>query len=487
MGALSELKPHDVFNYFEQITKIPRSSYNEKAISDYIRNWALALNIEGLEVIQDEMYNLVIRKPASKGYEASQTVIIQGHLDMVAEKYTETSFDFSTQPLNIFIEGDYIKAKGTTLGADNGVAVAYAMAIIADASLAHPPLEVILTTVEEAGMDGAHALKPELITGTRLINIDSEEEGVFLSSCAGGARVTVGLDIEYTELDKKEYSSFRLYVGGLRGGHSGMDIDKEKGNSNKIIARVLNSLKTPYVLFNLTGGAKDNAIPRQSWACIYIEDQHVDAFKQEVEAINHIIKKEYEATEDNLLVELKDFMANTKNVFSEQTKQRLISLLLYIPSGVCHMSAKLAGLVETSNNLGVVRKIDTKTIFLTCAVRSSVDTRKEALIQLIKNIADTFGATFEVNSSYPGWEYSESSALRSVFVDTYKELYNKEAKVVAIHAGVECGIFMDKKEGLDAISFGPNMHDVHTPQEKLSISSTKNTYEFLLKVLKNLK
>ena len=482
MEVLANCKPTDVFGYFEEICKIPHGSYNEKGISDYILNWAMGL---GLECKQDALYNLIIKKPATPGYENAPGVILQGHTDMVCEKNADVDFDFAKDPLNIYIDGDYVKAKGTTLGADNGVAVAMCMAILADNNLQHPAIEVVLTTVEEAGMDGAKGIDTSSLKGTRFINIDSEEEGVFLSSCAGGATMRIFLDLQYEELSADNLAQCRIFVGGLKGGHSGMDIAKEKGNSNRILGRVLDGLKTPYRLACLEGGSKNNAIPREAFADIYVANDDMDKLKAEVEDIKKAIVKEYEHSDEGLFIRI-DQAQNSQRVFTENTKKSAIGLLLGIHHGVEHMSVTLEGLVETSNNLGVV-KIEDDVMTITCAVRSSVESRKWALVRRISVVAEAMGARVEVSEGYPGWTYSLVSPLREIFKDVYKLRYGKEAEILAIHAGVECGIFADKMPGLDMISFGPNMAYVHTPDEQLSISSTASCYGFLLDVLKSMK
>ncbi|MCL2376647.1 MAG: aminoacyl-histidine dipeptidase [Defluviitaleaceae bacterium] len=482
MAVLANCKPVDVFHYFEEICKIPHGSRNEKAISDYIRDWARGL---GLEVIQDDVLNLIIKKPATAGYEASSTVIIQGHTDMVCEKNADVEFDFTKDPLDIYVDGDYVKARGTTLGADNGIAVAMAMAILADKSLVHPALEIVLTTVEEAGMDGAKGIDASHLKGTRFINIDSEEEGVFLSSCAGGASVRITMDLAYEALPTGDYVAYKLFVGGLKGGHSGMDIDKERGNSNRLLARVLDVVKTPYLLSCIDGGSKDNAIPREAFAIVHVKKDDVEKLKQEVGEYEKLLVAELQHSDPGLFVKVEQTEAASQ-AFTEDVKKRAVTLLLTVPFGVDHMSASLPGLVETSNNLGVV-KIEDGVLKINCAVRSSVESRKWALCRRIAAIAEAFGATYMLTEGYSGWSYSPHSELREIFKDVYKKKYGKDAQILAIHAGVECGIFADKMPGLDMISFGPNMHDVHTPDERVSISSTANCYAFLLDVLAAMK
>ena len=482
MSILANCKPTDVFMYFEEICKIPHGSWNEKALSDYIYNWAKGL---GFEVVQDNLHNLIIRKPAAPGYENSPTVIIQGHLDMVCEKNSDVGFDFEKDPLDIYIDGDYIKARGTTLGADNAIAVAMAMTLLADKTAVHPAIEVVLTTVEEMGMDGAKAVDPKNLTGKRLINMDSENEGVFLSSCAGGARMAVKLDIQRITLPADDFIAYNIFIGGLKGGHSGMDIAKERGNANKLMGRLLDSIKIPYYLADLGGGSKDNAIPREAWAKIYVDPDKASEISREIEEYAAVLVQELKHSDGGLFVKLEEAEVGSR-VFSEDTQKKAIDLLIAIPNGVAHMSIALPGLVETSNNLGVVG-IEGDVIKYTCAVRSSIESRKWALIRNVSVIAEAMGAIVQVSDGYPGWAYDPNSQLREIFTTVYRNKYGKEAQILAIHAGLECGVFADKIPGLDMISFGPDMHDVHTPDERLSISSTANCYEFLLDVLAAMK
>jgi len=482
MAVLANCKPTDVFHYFEQICKIPHGSRNEKALSDYIRDWAKGL---GYQVVQDELHNLIIKKPATPGYEAAGAVILQGHTDMVCEKNGDVKFNFMKDPLDIYVDGDFVKARGTTLGADNGIAVAMAMAILADKTLEHPPLEIVLTSVEEAGMDGAKAVDASHLTAKRLINIDLGEEGIFLSSCAGGCYVYVRLDLAYQPLPSGDFAAYKLFVGGLQGGHSGIDIDKELGNSNKLLARMLDTIKTPYHLAEVDGGSKTNAIPREAFAIIHVDKGTVEGLKKEAEELGKVFAAELQHSDAGVFVSLEPTTSNGQ-IFTCDTKKSVVSLLLALPHGVEHMSAALPGLVETSNNLGVVKVID-GVLDIPCAVRSSSESRKWAFARRITVIGESFGAKCETSGGYAGWQYSPQSELRDIFTKIYAEKFGKPANVVAMHAGVECGIFADKMPGLDMIALGPEMHGIHTPEEKLSISSTQRTYEFLLDVLKSLK
>jgi len=481
MPVLSNCKPADVFQYFETICGIPHGSWNEKALSDHIHHWALDL---GLESHQDKLYNLIIRKPASAGYETATPVILQGHIDMVCEKNTDMEFDFAKDPLDIYIDGDCIKARGTTLGADNGIAVAMAMAILADKTLQHPALEVVLTTVEEAGMDGAKAIDGGLLKGKRFINMDSGEDNTFLVSCAGGARVFARLPAKRQPLPAGDYAVLEIFISGLKGGHSGMDINKGRGNSNVILGRVLDCIQTEFYLADIGGGSKDNAIPREAWATIALPTAKTDDAKAAIAAFAKVLTSEYQHSDTDLQIVVQA-AARPEHVYTQAAAGKAVALLLTIPNGVARMSDTLTYLVETSNNLGVVQAHEDAIAF-TCAVRSSVDSRKWALTRTISAICDAMGAQYEVTDGYSGWAYSPQSALRDVFQRVYKQKFDNEAEILAIHAGVECGIFAEKLEGLDMVSIGPNMYDVHTPEERLSISSTCKTYGLLLDVLREL-
>ena len=484
MRVLEKLNPCEVFKYFEDISQIPRGSGNEQAISDYLVKFAKELN---LEVIQDEANNIIIRKPATKGYENAKGVIMQGHMDMVCEKNKGTEHDFEKDPLKLRIDGDKIFATGTTLGADNGIAVAYGMAVLAG-NYEHPAIELLVTTDEEVGMSGAIALDGKNIKGKILLNIDSEEEGEFLVSCAGGARNTINLAINW-EKASEEKVAYELSVKGLRGGHSGMEINKARGNSNKLMGRVLNELsgKIEFQIGLLNGGSKNNAIPREADALIVISEKDEVILKEVVLKVEGELKAELRVQDSNvaLVVEKQEVMPI--DVFTKETTKKAIQLLQLIPNGVEVMSMDMEGLVQTSTNLGVVTTTD-KVLSFDSATRSSVNSQKWAFIEKIQNVVDVIGAELVVSSSYPSWEYSPESEVREIAKKVYKNITGEEAKLTAIHAGVECGLLSEKVEGgLDMISFGPNMADVHTPDEHVSISSTKNVWEFLLELLKALK
>ncbi len=481
--VLKDLSPDLVFCYFEDITRIPRGSGNEKAISDYLVSFAKKHN---LEVIQDEALNVIIKKSGSKGYENAPTVILQGHMDMVCEKNKEVEHNFEKDPLNIRIEGDFIKAAGTTLGADNGIAVAYCLAILSSKDISHPPLEVLITTEEETGMGGASSIKKENLSGKILINIDSEEEGELLSSCAGGVRNRVKLKIEKEEV-KEGFMPLKLIIKGLKGGHSGMEIDKGRGNANKLIGRVLNDLNSNLDIYitEINGGAKMNAIPREAEAIILAKEKDKVALEALVAKWKETLKNELKNSDSEVIVQIEKLEKKVEKTFTKDLGGRIIELLMLIPNGVQTMSMDIKGLVQSSTNLGVVTTDHNKVTFES-AIRSSVKSLKYDIVKRVETVAKLTGAEMTLESEYPEWEYRADSYIRDVFVKVYKDMYNKEPKITAIHAGLECGILKDILGDLDMISFGPNMYDVHTPEERLSISSTERTFQYLLNVLKNI-
>ncbi|MCX7904240.1 MAG: aminoacyl-histidine dipeptidase [Caloramator sp.] len=484
MSVLSHLDPKEVFYYFEEITKIPHGSGNEKAISDWLVNFAKEHN---LEVIQDKANNIIIKKPGTKGYENAPTVILQGHMDMVCEKNKDTVHDFEKDPLKLRIEGDYIYATGTTLGADNGIAMAYALAILASKDIPHPPLEVLLTVEEETGMGGAMALDGSLLNGRILINMDSEEEGKLLVSCAGGVRTRHILNIDWDNAPQG-LSPYVISIRGLKGGHSGMEIDKGRGNSNKIMGRILNDLLNnfEFELAEINGGSKMNAIPRECDAVILINENDREKVEAKIKEWDAILKNELSASDPSISVTLNKHDAKIEKVFSKETKEKAIAALMLIPNGIKTMSMHIAGLVESSTNLGVVAT-EGNTVRFESAVRSSVRSLKYAILEEAKTVAKVLGIELIADSDYPEWQYNPNSRIREIMIDVYKEMFGKEPEIYAIHAGVECGLLGEKLGGADMISFGPNLYDVHTPEEHMSISSVQRMWKYLLNVLASIK
>ena len=478
MKKLAGLQPESVFGYFEEICSMPHGSGNTKIISDYLVKFAQE---QGLEYIQDELNDVIIFVPGTCGMEDHAPVIIQGHMDMVCEKDADCPINMDTDGLDITHDGNYVFAKGTTLGGDDGIAVAFAMALAADKNIPHPPLELVITVDEETGMFGAAGIDLSMLKGRLLLNIDSEEEGIFTVSCAGGARSTIHMPITR----KAVYGpAIRLVVGGLQGGHSGVEIHKNRANANKVMGEFMGRIleKMPLCLVSFVGGSKDNAIPR---TC----EVHAIALGMELESINTIaaqLQEEIRANfaEPEATVEAFNSDALGGNAISAEETAKLVSLLREVPNAIQAWSEKIPGLVQTSLNLGVAKL--TEEFTLTWSVRSSVNQEKQALLAKLRSIAESYGGSYSQVGEYPAWEYKEDSVLRDTMVNVYTRMYDKAPEVVAIHAGLECGLLGEKLPGLDAVSIGPEMHDIHTSREKLGIASTRRTWEFVQEVLKAL-
>lgn len=470
MRILEGLRPEAALRYFEEICAIPHGSRDTKRISDYCAAFAQA---HGLRYVQDAANNIVIYKPATAGYETHPTVILQGHLDMVCEKDADCDIDFSKDGLRLAHDGTDIFARGTTLGGDDGIAVAYALAVLASDELAHPALEAVFTVDEEIGMLGAAALDMSLLKGRVLLNCDSEDEGILTVSCAGGATSALTLPIDRAP---QSGDVWRVGVTGLIGGHSGVEINRGRANANKLLAALLRGLALQ--LISIDGGSKDNAIPRSSTAYVLGREKNLPQLLRDrwLELKAALPSGETEA----------DFFcepaASDRAPMDHESSTRAIELLNRLPNGVQAMSADIDGLVQTSLNLGILTT-DDDAMRMTFSVRSSVNAEKTALIESLKEIGESFGAKYGESGAYPAWEYRHESRLRAVMVDTYERLFGEKPVVEAIHAGLECGIFSDALEGLDAVSFGPQMHDIHTSRERLNIASVERTWDYLIAVL----
>ena len=408
-------------------------------------------------------------------------MIIQGHMDMVCEKDADCPIDMQTQGLDIAHDGQYVYAKGTTLGGDDGIAIAYALALLADKTIAHPPLEVVITVDEETGMFGAADIDLSMLKGRKLLNIDSEEEGIFTVSCAGGARGTVRMSAPRRAV----YGPcVKLTVDGLQGGHSGVEIHKNRANANKIMGMFLGRIQElmPVAITSLQGGAKDNAIPRSCTVTLVALGMHIERINAVAEQLQKEVRENYD--EPEAVIRGDDVDALGGNAISAEDSRKLIALLNAVPNGVQAWSKDIEGLVQTSLNLGVAELSDD--LRLTFAVRSSVNTEKRALLDQLKAIAEEFEGSYSEVGDYPAWEYKKDSVLRDTMVQVYSRMFGKQPEVVAIHAGLECGLLSEKLPGLDCVSIGPEMHDIHTSREKLGIASTERTWNFILEVLKNL-
>lgn len=475
---LAGLAPEPVFAYFEKLCSIPHGSGNTKAISDHLVSFARE---QGLRYIQDALNNVIIFADATPGYEDHAPVIIQGHMDMVCEKDPDCPVDMEKEGLDVTHDGQYVFAKGTTLGGDNGIAVAYALALLADKTIPHPPLEVVLTVDEETGMFGAAGIDLSMLKGRTLLNIDSEEEGIFTVSCAGGARATVTLPVERRPV----YGPcLRLTVEGLQGGHSGVEIHKNRANANKVMGEFLSRVQQlmPVCITKLSGGAKDNAIPRSCEVTLVALGMYIERINDVAAQLQQQIRQQFD--EPDAIVRGDDVDALGGNALTTECSAKLIALLNAAPNGVQAWSKDIDGLVQTSLNLGVA-ELDEQ-LCLTFAVRSSVNAEKTELLAKLMTLAEFNGAQYSHMGDYPAWEYKADSRLRDTMVSVYQRMFQKEPQVIAIHAGLECGLFSEKLPGLDCVSIGPEMHDIHTSREKLGIASTERTWNFILEVLKNL-
>ena len=478
MSLLLNTEPKRVFHYFEEIAAIPHASYNTKPIANYLVDFAKA---HDLRYHRDEYDNVIIFKKAFSGYEASQPIIIQGHSDMVAEKEVDCVHDFDIDGLKLLIDGDYLKAAGTTLGGDDGIALAIALAILEDDTLKHPALEAVFTANEEVGLLGASQLDASVLTGTRLINLDSEEEGFLLAGCAGGLTAQSTFTMRYQEMQSP---GFEVVIDGLKGGHSGMEIDKNRANANILMGRFLHRLdgQIEYSLAEINGGQKDNVITRNNQVLILTE-AHNEAVLTSVSAsLEEELRKEYHGSDDLITVRVNKLGTESRPVLHPVDKEKLIFFLMNSPFGVIKMSNDIAGLVETSINLGRISSTP-QGVDICFGIRSSIGSAKAALTEQVKYLTEFLGGEFTVNGEYPAWEYQDNSPLREIMQKTYQTMFGQEIKVTAIHAGLECGIFYDKISGLDCVSLGPDVFDVHSPNERLSISSVARTYQYLLQVL----
>ncbi|CUH93173.1 aminoacyl-histidine dipeptidase [Herbinix luporum] len=475
---LAEMDYKGIFKYFSEISKIPRGSGNEEEISEYLVRFAKS---HGLEYNKDLANNVIIIKEASPGYEYEPAIMLQGHMDMVCEKEKDSTHDFLKDGIKLLVDGDFLHADGTTLGADNGIALAYILALLSDETLKHPRIEAVITTDEEVGMNGAKALDLSALKAQYMINLDSEEEGYLLASCAGGLTGTCTLPLKRVSEEGKK---IRISIGGLKGGHSGMDIVNNRTNANKLLARLLFDLreKVSFALLHMEGGNKDNVIPREAFAELVIEAEMYQQFSQKIDEIMQVYKKELRSSEPDLEYSLNDLGDGEYKVLHPVSFEKLLFLMIQIPYGVQVMSSDIEGLVESSLNLGIFRLEDEQAVICN-SVRSSKSSYKKYISDRLKYLVNFLGGEYIVRSEYPAWEFNKESKLRDHLQRLYKEMYGKEMKVEAIHAGLECGLIAEKMPGIDIVSIGPDMSRVHTIEERLSISSTIRVYKFLERVI----
>lgn len=479
MQDLYSLEPKEVMKWFLELEKIPRESGNEKAVSDYLMNFAKE---RGFKAFQDQENNVIIHKPGTAGYENSDAVIIQGHMDMVCEKAPDSTHNFLTDPIEVYVDGDLLRAKGTTLGADDGVAVAIAMAILDSNDIPHPPIEALITTSEETGMGGAMAVTGEHLSGKTLLNIDSEVEGEFLVSCAGGGNVITAFDIEREDFRGDALS---VKISGYKGGHSGIEIIKQRGNAIKHLGRLLYALdcQEGMNIVSISGGAKHNAIALKAEAIIAVSN--LEKSEEILKRVANELMGELQVSDPEAKIEIRK-AETTARMFTRNVSSNLVKALFLLPHGVQERSLNIEGLVQTSVNIGILAEKEGK-IEVTNCVRGSVHSSMHDLMDRIMLIAEICGGHAWVKNEYPAWQYEADSKVREKAVKVWKELTGEEAKINAIHAGLECGLLKGVLPDCDMISYGPNLDAVHTFHESMSISSLGKIWNFTKALLKELK
>ena len=485
--SIEKLYPEKVFHYFAEISKIPRASKKEKEISDWLVKFAKERK---LKVIQDEHYNVIIKKKATEGYEDFSPLILQGHMDMVWEKNKDTEFDFSTQGIELVIDGDFLKANGTTLGADNGIAVAYALAILDSDDIKHPALEVVITTDEEDGMSGVANLDFDEFDGKTLINLDTEEYGEVYVSSAGGTRTETKFIFETKKIGNG-YTPISIEVKGLSGGHSGAEIHKNLGNSIKILSEVLYHLSKRYEmsLIHIDGGGKVNAIPREAVAeiAVKLDGDSIDEFKKLAELAFENILKDFKVSDKSPILAIEKIEEKNLGISLGDTLN-IINFLHEVPNGVLEMSKHIEGLVETSINIGFISTeiVDGNVkIRIKSLARSMANDPLNKLVEEVTDLTRKHDANIKIAASNPSWEYKEDSKIRELIAKSFKEITGNEPVIKAIHAGLECGVFTQNIKGADVVSIGPNIYGAHTPEERMDIKSVGETWEWLLKILEN--
>ena len=485
--SIEKLYPEKVFHYFSEISKIPRASKKEKEISDWLVKFAKERK---LKVIQDEHYNVIIKKKATEGYEDFSPLILQGHMDMVWEKNKDTEFDFSTQGIELVIDGDFLKANGTTLGADNGIAIAYALAILDSDDIKHPALEVVITTDEEDGMSGVANLDFDEFDGKTLINLDTEEYGEVYVSSAGGTRTETKFIFETKKIGNG-YTPISIEVKGLSGGHSGAEIHKNLGNSIKILSEVLYHLSKRYEmsLIHIDGGGKVNAIPREAVAeiAVKLDGDSIDEFKKLAELAFENILKDFKVSDKSPILAIEEIEEKNLGISLGDTLN-IINFLHEVPNGVLEMSKHIEGLVETSINIGFISTeiVDGNVkIRIKSLARSMANDPLNKLVEEVTDLTRKHDANIKIAASNPSWEYKEDSKIRELIAKSFKEITGNEPVIKAIHAGLECGVFTQNIKGADVVSIGPNIYGAHTPEERMDIKSVGETWEWLLKILEN--
>lgn len=487
MKVLSSLEPHKVFEYFEEICSIPHGSSNTKKISDYLVTFARE---HDLRYIKDQSNNVIIFKDGTPGYEASAPVMLQGHMDMVCEKDKDCNIDFERDGLELVLKDGIISANGTTLGGDDGIAVAYALAILDSSDIPHPPLEAVFTVDEEIGMLGAAAIDCSPLKSKIMLNLDSEDEGYLLVSCAGGVTAASHIPVSFIPVADKTLMS--INISGLLGGHSGVEIDKNRANANILFGRILYTLnkKLSFNLVSIEGGLKDNTIVKTAVAVIAVNESDIQTVKDCVSHMEDLFKHEYVVSDPDITVaaEITDSSseAAANDMMDNISTNRVIAALVNMPYGIQGMSSNIEGLVESSLNLGILKTTDTEVVLSYC-VRSSIASRKQEMLDKITSLTELLSGYVTLTGDYPAWEYRQDSPLRDLMKDIFTEQYGREPVIQALHAGVECGLFAGKIPDLDCVSFGPDMKDIHTTNESMDVESVKRTWEYTLEILKRLK
>lgn len=482
MTALTQLYPQPLWQWFEQICAIPHPSKHEHALSQHIQQWAKA---QGLAVVEDKVGNLIIRKPATAGMENCKIVVLQAHIDMVPQKNADKVHNFETDPIEAYVDGDWVKARGTTLGSDNGIGMSSALAVLGSKDIKHGPLEVLLTIDEEAGMTGAFGLEAGYLDAEILINTDSEQEGEIYMGCAGGVDAQISVPMSW-QAPEQSNASFSLTMSGLKGGHSGVNIHLGRGNANKLLARFLfkYSDELALELVSFSGGSLRNAIPREANVQFMLPVENIDALKQAIESFQALVREELAVADPGMLLSLAAIDAPTK-VMGEEAQNTLIDLLHACPNGVMRMSDEVEGVTETSLNIGVISTED-ESVEILCLIRSLIDSGREEVTGMLTALSNLSGASIDLSGAYPGWKPDTSSPVMAIVRDTYNDIYKKDPTVMVIHAGLECGLFKEPYPLMDMVSIGPTIRYPHSPDEMVNITTVGQYWELLLAVLERI-
>lgn len=482
MTALTQLYPQPLWQWFEQICAIPHPSKHEHALSQHIQQWAKA---QGLAVVEDKVGNLIIRKPATAGMENCKIVVLQAHIDMVPQKNADKVHNFETDPIEAYVDGDWVKARGTTLGSDNGIGMSSALAVLGSKDIKHGPLEVLLTIDEEAGMTGAFGLEAGYLDAEILINTDSEQEGEIYMGCAGGVDAQISVPMSW-QAPEQSNASFSLTMSGLKGGHSGVNIHLGRGNANKLLARFLfkYSDELALELVSFSGGSLRNAIPREANVQFMLPAENIDALKQAIESFQALVREELAVADPGMLLSIATIDAPTK-VMGEEAQNTLIDLLHACPNGVMRMSDEVEGVTETSLNIGVISTED-ESVEILCLIRSLIDSGREEVTGMLTALSNLSGASIDLSGAYPGWKPDTSSPVMAIVRDTYNDIYKKDPTVMVIHAGLECGLFKEPYPLMDMVSIGPTIRYPHSPDEMVNITTVGQYWELLLAVLERI-